>query len=128
MNPIEGLKSVLCDSEGRVCINGSEGDRRIISELLITLERQLEEARKQNVMLRDALKDVDLHCNASAHSKKFREALAATNDLSDCILCDAVPQAVVKGAPQGQIFKTIQFLVQAGGIPNGTKLYKARKT
>ena len=36
-DPLESLKAVLCDPEGRVCIDGSDGDRRVIQEALAAL-------------------------------------------------------------------------------------------
>ena len=36
-NPIESLKAVLCDPEGKCCIYGSDRDRQIVDEALATL-------------------------------------------------------------------------------------------
>ena len=38
MTPIEQLKSVLCDPEGKCCITGSDEDRAIIDRALQALE------------------------------------------------------------------------------------------
>ena len=35
--PLELLQSVLCDPEGKCCINGSDEDRRIVDEALAAL-------------------------------------------------------------------------------------------
>jgi len=40
MNPIEQLKSVLCDPEGKCCIAGSDEDRAIIDRALQALATQ----------------------------------------------------------------------------------------
>ena len=37
MNPIDKLKSVLCDPEGKCCIAGSDEDRAIIDRALKAL-------------------------------------------------------------------------------------------
>jgi hypothetical protein len=42
MTPIDQLKSVLCDSEGKCCITGSDEDRAIIDRALEALEQQAE--------------------------------------------------------------------------------------
>ena len=49
MNAIDDLKAVLCDIEGKVCCNGSDGDRDIIQKALAelaTLLAQSDEWRK----------------------------------------------------------------------------------
>jgi hypothetical protein len=56
-----------------------------------TAERQLDEARKQIVMLREALHGVVLATDPSVMIQYATEVLAATDDLSGCILCDATP-------------------------------------
>ena len=38
VNDIEALKSVLCNPEGKCCINGSDGDRRVIDDALESLK------------------------------------------------------------------------------------------
>jgi hypothetical protein len=40
MNPIEQLKSVLCNSEGKCCIAGSDEDRAIVDRALQSLAKQ----------------------------------------------------------------------------------------
>ena len=117
-------------------------------ELIESLKQQLAEREKQIVMLRTALDmtqwgdfhfdhtgDGQHYCPECGNLKRQAHtndcpvgiALDSTQDLVGCILCDAEPHAVVRGAPEGKIFKTIEFLVQAGGIPNGTLLYKAKE-
>ena len=41
MEAIHLLKAVLCDTGGRVCIAGSDGDRAVIHEALQNLHEQL---------------------------------------------------------------------------------------
>jgi len=56
------------------------------------LKQQLANATKQIVMLREFVKLLRDYIPASAiGNMTVQEALAATADLSDCILCDAEP-------------------------------------
>lgn len=43
MNPIEQLKSVLCDPSGKCCIKGTDEDRAIVDRALQALEQPEEE-------------------------------------------------------------------------------------
>ena len=45
-DPIERLRSVLCDPEGVVCIEGSPMDRMVIGSALLDLEHLVSCARK----------------------------------------------------------------------------------
>lgn len=38
MTPIDKLKAVLCDPEGKCCIHGSDEDRRIVDEAITALQ------------------------------------------------------------------------------------------
>lgn len=38
--PVEKLKSVLCDPEGKCCISGSNADRQVVDEALAILDQQ----------------------------------------------------------------------------------------
>jgi len=52
MEALEQLKSVLCDPEGRVCISGSNEDRRIIQNFIDGYADQLKQAKVE--VLREA--------------------------------------------------------------------------
>lgn len=41
MNPLDELKSVLCDPDGKCCIAGSDGDRAVIDAALQRLSQEL---------------------------------------------------------------------------------------
>jgi len=43
MTPIDKLKSVLCDPEGKCCIHGSDEDRRIVDEAITALQAIIEQ-------------------------------------------------------------------------------------
>lgn len=43
MNPIEQLKSVLCDPEGKCCIDGSDEDRAVVDKALQALAQPEQE-------------------------------------------------------------------------------------
>ena len=43
MNPLEQLKSVLCDPEGKCCITGSDEDRAIVDRALQALAQPEQE-------------------------------------------------------------------------------------
>ena len=48
MNPVEQLKSVLCDPEGKCCITGSDEDRAIVDKALQALAQPaVTESHKQ---------------------------------------------------------------------------------
>ena len=47
MEALEQLKSVLCDPEGNVCISGSDGDRKVISDALESLDQQVAALAKE---------------------------------------------------------------------------------
>jgi hypothetical protein len=56
--------------------------------------KQLAEREKQIVMLRKTLIKMESDYNGrSVSPKAFKEALSATQDLSNCIICDAEPVA-----------------------------------
>tara|TARA_R110000851_G_scaffold98468_1_gene213104 strand:+ start:697 stop:1185 length:489 start_codon:yes stop_codon:yes gene_type:complete len=46
---VEGLVAVLCDPEGRCCINGSEADRRIVDAALDKLKSTALTERQQHI-------------------------------------------------------------------------------
>jgi hypothetical protein len=46
---VESLKAVLCDPDGRVCINGSDGDRNVIQDALAALSRQASQPAQEPV-------------------------------------------------------------------------------
>lgn len=55
MEALEQLKSVLCDPEGNVCISGSDGDRKVISDALESLEQQVAALTEYNKTRTDEL-------------------------------------------------------------------------
>jgi hypothetical protein len=96
------------------------------------IEQQLANTTKQIVMLRDALQSL-VSAKAVKYSTgrtpeyeqmriiawgKATQALAATNDLSGYILCDAEPVGKVTGDRQAGMFIT---------TTHGTMLYKAKE-
>jgi hypothetical protein len=109
-----------------------------------TLQIQLALAREALEIALPIVQDAVLKANAS-YGQNFRQhwaekvrsaedkcksALYTIDDaklLDGYVLCDGEPVGVVKGAKQNSIFKTIDFLVQAGSVPNGTPLYARRK-
>jgi hypothetical protein len=90
------------------------------------LEQQLAEAQKQIVMLRNALKEwqrAEGDYGLIQADKAIAKALAATQDLSGLVLCDAEPVGVIDEddyARWGDIYADAD-------VGLGTPLYKARK-
>jgi len=58
MTPIDKLKSVLCDPEGKCCIHGSDEDRRIVDEAITALQAEVERLARVNAELVEALNDI----------------------------------------------------------------------
>lgn len=70
MNPLEQLKSVLCDPKGKCCIAGSNEDRAIVDRALQALAEQEQVALAQQVM----------GCFHAAEIEGLTAALANTTD------------------------------------------------
>jgi len=90
------------------------------------LEQQLAEHKMQIVMLRDALEYIRDKCSSDPHgwgAAKAKEALAATADLKDCILCDAEPVGRYEGTNPESGEQAVWIDC---GIDAGTMLYRAR--
>jgi hypothetical protein len=86
------------------------------------MEQQLAEAQKQIVMLREVVVIAAQRGDLFEHDQAQAEAaLAATDDLSGLVLCDAEPVAYVVGDVRGN------FGALLVGMEPSTKLYKARK-
>lgn len=88
-----------------VCITC--GAEKLHNETMRVLEQQLSNTIKQNVLLRDALGMAMDYFNgmpwASSTVVNCKEALAATADLSGCIICDAEPAMKVIRNEAGQV-------------------------
>jgi hypothetical protein len=117
-------------------LDAAEGRRNQTLSLIENLKQELADSKKQNVLLRGWLEMIARsrvgQCDSIAEELFKREAwaeeaLAATADLSDCILCDAEPAAfVIEGDQDGH--KDLDFLFSViDQLPVGSKLYKAKE-
>jgi hypothetical protein len=111
------------------------------------LEQQLAEREKQIVELRNSLEyaqwgdysapDNDDCCPECGNLKRqwhalscaIGKALDATQDLKNCIICDAEPVGSVSKDCNGFPWKKIDYINERllSELPIGAKLYKARK-
>ena len=115
----------------------SERDAQLLknADLLGEAADALDHMEKQNVDLREALKDKSLYCSEEFCSnqdefccrQKQNEALAATADLAGLVVCDAVPYGYLYEAENDNGFILTNELDGAEPNQNWTKLYKARK-
>jgi hypothetical protein len=88
-----------------------------------TLEKQLANREKQNVLLRELLEHI-LNTYHVPRVPRITETLAATQYLSDLIICDAEP---VGHAYLCEDTDYTKATFSACDIPSGTPLYKVRK-
>jgi phosphoribosylformylglycinamidine (FGAM) synthase-like enzyme len=89
--PIEDLKAVLCDPEGKCCITGSDGDRRVVDDALRELAAAIAQRDEKDRQLADCYNRM---CNAEAQRDK---------DMSDALeqaakVCDEYAKSGVTGA------------------------------
>jgi hypothetical protein len=135
INANEELRQQLAEREGfyeklwKDFISLQRGDFQLIAleaEECRRVKEQLAEREKQIVMLRNALQvawDFEPECGPPCCDERISEALAATQDLSGLVLCDAKPVGEVDqddDVKWGDIYTDTDVRV-------GTKLYKARK-
>jgi hypothetical protein len=102
------------------------------------LQRQLAEREKQIVMMREALGLTGILRQFVGISNDYQaiianilaakeKALAATNDLKDCILCDAKPVGWIDGSGFPKHPSWIQGIEERRQYGKAEPLYKARK-
>lgn len=78
MNAIETLISVLCDPEGKCCISGSDGDRRLIDSALAELAQA---ARADSGF--DYKTAADFLSGKTVSDEALRKFIAASRDAHD---------------------------------------------
>ena len=103
MNAIDNLKAVLCDPEGKCCIHGSDGDRRVVDDALRELAAaQAQRDKARNDALEEAAKICDEYANVGvvgaricaaaicatkgAHIKEMHEFIAENQRLINAAL------------------------------------------
>jgi hypothetical protein len=88
MTPIEQLKSVLCDPEGKCCITGSDEDRAIIDRALQAFAAQPAPVPLTDEQMREVLRTcqpdaVELLRSRWLYVKEFARAIEAAHGITE---------------------------------------------
>jgi len=84
--PIEDLKAVLCDPEGKCCITGSDGDRRVVDDALRELAAEpvvKESLKTQLAALTVRLETAELDAGRYRRLRAWRYELSAGLNFPD---------------------------------------------
>jgi hypothetical protein len=95
MNAIEQLKSVLCDPEGKCCIQGSEEDRAIVDRALQALAAPVPLTDEQKV-LRSLL---GAALGALRYHTEQTRPIQRTNETITAIEHELAAHGITKGQP-----------------------------
>jgi hypothetical protein len=78
MTPIDKLKAVLCDPEGKCCIHGSDEDRRIVDEAITALQSII--AQHALDKMAENARDLGLDCEPAVQEPVFCEYCGGNDD------------------------------------------------